>query len=47
MKLSIVKKSYRELFAESFAFRMTGKKLPKAVEALLDKSLEYARANHE
>lgn len=40
-------KSYKELFAESFAFRMTGKKLPKNVEALLDKSISYARSNYE
>ncbi len=39
-------KNYRELFAESFAFRMTGKKLPQAIEKLLDKSLEYVRTNH-
>jgi len=40
-------KNYRELFAESFAFRMSGKKLPKAVDALLDKSISYAKANRE
>lgn len=40
-------KNVRELFAESFAFRMAGKKLPKAVESLLDKSMSYARSNYE
>jgi hypothetical protein len=40
-------KNYKELFAESFAFRMVGKKLSKAVDSLLDKSLSYAKANRE
>jgi hypothetical protein len=40
-------RSWRELFAEAFAFRMVGRKLPKAVESLLDKSLSYARTNNE
>lgn len=39
-------KSWRELFADSFAFRMIGKKLPKPVESLLDKSLSFAKANY-
>lgn len=37
--------SYRELFAESFAFYMTNRMLPKAVTALLEKSLSYAKSN--
>jgi hypothetical protein len=36
-------KNYKELFAESFAFRATGKELPKSVSALLDKSIPVAR----
>jgi hypothetical protein len=40
-------KNYRELFAESVAYRLTGKKLPKAVESLLDKSFSFARSNYE
>ena len=35
--------SSRELLAESFAFKVGGKKLPSAVEELLDKSLSLAR----
>jgi len=40
-------KNVKELFAEAFAFHMVGKKLPKDVQALLEKSLSYAKANHE
>jgi hypothetical protein len=40
-------KNYRELFAESFAYYMTGKSLPKAVTALLEKSISYAKSNSE
>jgi len=40
-------KNFKELIAESFAFRMVGKKLPKSVDALLDKTLSYAKANHD
>jgi hypothetical protein len=40
-------KNYRETFAEAFAYRMVGKKLPKSVESLLDRSISYAKANHE
>lgn len=40
-------KGWRETFAEAVAFRLTGKKLPKAVESLLDRTFSYARANHE
>lgn len=40
-------KNVRELFAEAVSFRLLGTKLPKAVEALVDKSLSYARSNHE
>jgi len=40
-------KSYKELFAEAVAYRLTGKKMPSAVESLLDKSFAYAKANHE
>ncbi|BAG41696.1 hypothetical protein [Ralstonia phage phiRSL1] len=39
-------KNYKELIAESMAFKLTGKKLPKAVEALLERSLSYARKQH-
>lgn len=35
--------SSRELLAESFAFKVEGKKLPERVESLLDKSLSLAR----
>lgn len=40
-------KNYKELFAESFALLMTGKKLPKNVQALMEKSLSYAKTNRE
>lgn len=40
-------KNVHELIAEAVSFRMTGKKLPKAVDALVDKTFSYARANHE
>lgn len=40
-------KNYRELFAESFAYHMTGKSLPKAVTTLLEKSISYAKSNSE
>ena len=39
--------SYRELFAEAFAFHFTKKKLPDGVTKLLEKSLSFARANTE
>jgi hypothetical protein len=38
---------WTELVAESVAYRLTGKKLPKEVEALVDKTFSYARSNHE
>lgn len=40
-------KNFRELIAEAVAFKLTGKKLPKAVEALIEKSFSYARSNRE
>jgi hypothetical protein len=40
-------KNVKELFAESFAFYMTNKKLPKNVIALLEKSISYAKVNRE
>lgn len=36
-------KSWRELFAEAFAFHLLGKKLPANVEALMEESLTAAR----
>lgn len=38
-------KNYRELFAESFAYYMVGKLLPKSVTTLLEKSISYAKSN--
>jgi hypothetical protein len=38
-------KNYKELIAESIAYRLLGKKLPKTIEALVDKTFSYARAN--
>jgi hypothetical protein len=35
--------SSRELLAESFAFKVGGKKLPESVDSLLEKSLSLAR----
>jgi hypothetical protein len=40
-------KNVHELFAESFAYYMVGKKLPKNIHALMERSLSNARANHE
>lgn len=40
-------KNFKELIAESIAYRLTGKKLPKAVEALVDKTFSFAKANRE
>jgi hypothetical protein len=40
-------KAWYELFAESVAFRLSGKKLPKEVEALVDRTFSFARSNHE
>ena len=36
-------KNYRELVAEAISFYLTGKKLPKEVTALVERSLTYAR----
>ena len=36
-------KNVEELFAESFAFYMTKQKLPKSIEALVEKSLTFAK----
>jgi hypothetical protein len=36
-------RNVEELFAESFAFHMTGKKLPKSIRALMEKSLSFAK----
>jgi hypothetical protein len=40
-------RAWYELFAESVAFRLSGKKLPKEVESLVDRTFSYARSNHE
>jgi hypothetical protein len=40
-------KSYRELFAEVYAFIMTGKKVPEPIVRLMDKSISYAKVNRE
>ena len=40
-------KHVKELIAESIAFRLVGKQLPKNIEALVDKTFSYARANSE
>lgn len=37
----------RELFAECFAFYMTGKKLPEPIVKLLERSISYAKANKD
>jgi hypothetical protein len=37
--------SYRELLAESFAYYITGRELPKAVLKLLEDSIAFAKAN--
>jgi hypothetical protein len=37
----------KELFAECFAFYMVGKKLPEPIVKLLEKSIAYAKANHD
>jgi hypothetical protein len=37
-------KSYRELFAEAFAYYMTGRDLPQEVKELVEESLSYAKA---
>lgn len=39
--------NYKELFAESFAFYMTKKKLPEPIVKLLEKTISYAKANHD
>jgi hypothetical protein len=36
-------KNPEELFAEAFSFSLVGKKLPKSVGKLLDKTLSYAK----
>jgi hypothetical protein len=38
-------KNVEELFAESFAFYMTGQKLPKRINTVLEKTLAYAKQN--
>ncbi len=38
-------KNVEELFAESFAFYMTKQKLPKSIEALMERSLSFAKDN--
>jgi hypothetical protein len=40
-------KNVRELFADSVSFYLIGKSLPKTVTALVEKTLSYARSNHE
>ena len=37
--------NYRELLAESLAFYMTKRKLPASISSLVEKTLEFARAN--
>jgi hypothetical protein len=39
--------SYHETFSEAVAFRLSGKKLPKEVEALVDKTFAFTKSNHE
>ncbi len=39
--------SFRELFAETFAYHFTKQKVPEKLVELLDKSLSFARANSE
>jgi hypothetical protein len=39
--------NYRETFAESLAFYLIKRKLPEAVTALVEKSIEFGRANSE
>jgi Peptidase family M48 len=38
-------KNYRELFAEAFALKLTGKKLAKEVDALLSKTISFVLKN--
>lgn len=40
-------KAWTETFAEAIAYRLTGKQLPKEVEALVDRTFSFARSNHE
>jgi hypothetical protein len=40
-------KHVKELVAESIAYHLSGKKLPKEVESLVDKTFSYAKSNHE
>ena len=40
-------KNYKELFAETFAFYFTKKKLPEPLKRLLEKSMSYAKSNRE
>jgi hypothetical protein len=40
-------KNHKELFAESFAYLLTGKKLPEPIVRLLEKSISHAKANVE
>jgi hypothetical protein len=37
-------KSYRELFAEAFAYYMTGRELPQEVKELVEESISYAKS---
>jgi hypothetical protein len=37
-------KSYRELFAEAFAYYMTGRDLPQEVKELVEESISYAKS---
>jgi hypothetical protein len=37
-------KSYRELFAEAFAYYMTGRELPQEVKELVEESIAYAKS---
>jgi len=39
--------SFKETFAEAYAFYMTKKKLPESIVKLLERSISYAKANHD
>lgn len=40
-------KSHKELFAESMAFHLTGKKLPEPITRLVEKTISHAKSNQE
>jgi hypothetical protein len=43
-KISDACMNVEELFAESFAFYCTGRKLPARIEQLVEQSIQYAKA---